>query len=440
MKAIVVGASGVTRELTRRLGPIWDVTVVDPDPGRLDGARQAGAIATLQGDGSSRVTLRRAGLGEADAVVAATLDDDVNLEVCRLARQAGCLRVVALAAAPERLADYRCMGVEAHLVTLGARDLEALLDPEVVSSTTLAAGHSEAVEFRIGAGSPVKGLRLRDMGNAPWLVASILRGDCLIVPHGNTVLEEGDAVTVVGDASDYPRILRAFLATEARFPLEWGRGVAVSLDGTDDVAMVFEALALARATSAAVTVVVHRSADTARDEAHAAEIAAAAEIVEQMAEHVEVRWCPIPGPPSRSLASIVRDRSIGVVVLPSPRPGLLVRLRARRALRSVRLGRPVLFASGTPSYGRIVVPVEGEGAGRADGVAADLAAGGRLPLAALPRHLLVGTERRTPAEPGVPTDLIVLDWPTGGPGRWPSHLAAHLLARAGCSVLLVPER
>ena len=106
----------------------------------------------------------------------------------------------------------------------------------------------------------------------------------------------------------------------------------------------------------------------------------------------------------------------------------------------MRLGRPVLFAGGASSYGRIVVPVEGDGAGRVGGVAADLAAAGRLPLVALPRHLLGGTEDRAPEEPGVSTDLIVLGWPAASSGSQPARLAAYLLALAGCSVLLVPER
>ena len=440
MKVIVVGAWGVTRELARRLGPMWEVTVVDADPGRLDGARQAGAIAVLQGDGSSRVTLERAGLAGADAVVAATVDDDVNLEVCRLARQAGCLRVVALATAPERLADYRQMGVEAHVVALGPRELEALLDRDAVSSTTLAAGRSEAVEFRVGAGSPVKGIPLRELRGVPWLVASILRHDRLIVPHGDSVLEEGDVVTVVGAASDYPGIMGMFLGTGARFPLEWGRAVAVALDGSHDLAVVSEALALARATRVAAAVVVHRGAEAARDEVHAVELAAAVETVEQMAEDVEVGWCPVPGPAARSLASVVGYRSIGVVVLPAPRPGLLGRLRAWWALqRWVHLGRPVLFAQGTHAYGRIMVAAEREGSGRVGAVTTDLAAGGRLPVVAVPRHLLWRGAGRTSAEPEAAGDLMIVGWPTAGSGHGGSPVPAHLLGRTGCSVLLVPE-
>jgi len=100
MKVIVVGAGGTTRELLRRLGELWEIVVVDVDDERLCAAAAVRSIEMVNGDGSSRVTLERTGIAEADAIVAATNDDDVNLEVCRLAKRVGLLRIVALAAQP----------------------------------------------------------------------------------------------------------------------------------------------------------------------------------------------------------------------------------------------------------------------------------------------------------------------------------------------------
>jgi Trk K+ transport system NAD-binding subunit len=433
VRAIVVGASGVTRELVGRLGSVWQVTVVDPDRPGLERARQAGAAAAVAGDGSSRVTLGRAGLAEADAVVAATRDDEVNLEVCRLARQAGCLRVVALAVRPQRLADYRRLGVEVHLLALGARELDALLEPNGVSSTTLSGGRLEAVELRVGAGSPVRGRTLAELGRAPWLVASILRGDQLIVPHGDSVLEEGDVVTVVGGAADYPKIVHAFLATEARFPLEWGKGVAVTLDRSTDLPVVHEALALARHSGAMAAVVVHRSVEAARDEAHAAEISAAKVATERAAENVEVEWCPVAGTPGRSLGSVVNEWSIGVVVLPTPGRGPLGGLRARRLLRrGARLERPVLFALGAGPYQRVAVAAGVAGGSRAASVASGLAgafrvgppAGGWIPG---------GGARDSAAQ------LVVLGYPASGSRRSANRAASSLFSQRAGSLLLVPE-
>ena len=106
MKAIVVGAGGATRELLRRLGEAWTVTVIEFSEKKLQEIREIEGIHAVPGDGTSRLTLQRSGLDEADAVVAASNDDEVNLEVCRLAQQAGVLRVVAIASSPEQLPAY----------------------------------------------------------------------------------------------------------------------------------------------------------------------------------------------------------------------------------------------------------------------------------------------------------------------------------------------
>jgi len=77
MKAIVVGAGGVARDLLRRIGELCEITVVDTDGLLLERAATVRPIETVQGDGSSRVVLERAGVDD-DAVVAAARDDDIN--------------------------------------------------------------------------------------------------------------------------------------------------------------------------------------------------------------------------------------------------------------------------------------------------------------------------------------------------------------------------
>src|SRR3989304_4620675 len=135
LRAIVVGARGATRELLRRLSERWTVTLVGIDQGLLDRPKAVRDVEIILGDGSSRVTLERARLAEADALVAATADDRVNLEICRLAIEAGMVRVAAVAADPAHLSQYREVGVAAFAPdSLMARRLENILEPRRLSS------------------------------------------------------------------------------------------------------------------------------------------------------------------------------------------------------------------------------------------------------------------------------------------------------------------
>ena len=49
MKAILVGAGGLGRELIKRLGDHWVVTVVDTDPVRLALAQELRSVPTIEG-------------------------------------------------------------------------------------------------------------------------------------------------------------------------------------------------------------------------------------------------------------------------------------------------------------------------------------------------------------------------------------------------------
>lgn len=477
MRAIVVGARGATRELLRRLSERWEVTVIDPDLKLLERAQAIRRVEVIVGDGSSRVTLERARLSEADAIIAASPDDDVNLEVCRIALEAGMVRVAAIAADPEHLDRYRELGVPAFAPdSLIARQLENSLEPRRISSTPFAAGRAEALEFRIADDSPVRGMSLRELSSETWLVAAVLRGESLIVPHGSTVLQAGDLVTVVGATSDFSRIVRTFTAGEARFPLDFGKGVLLALGSPADTgAVLAEALEITRNSPAEALIVAHRDPAKIRDEVEVAEIEAMLTAVSGSAEGVDIRFHPVDGDPARRIGGVVGVESIGVVVLPTPPGSKLGRIKAARLLRrAAGWGRPVLFARGTNPYQRIVAPARETPSGLAAARAAiDLAGDGRgtvTGIAVVPPLFLTGSDGRGAAVralAGMREEASVLDVPVrrvlrqgnpvrviedavreadllvlGTSERLPSILApgivGHLLQRVEASVLVVP--
>ena len=345
MRLIIVGSGGVARALLQRLAPMWQVTLIDTDPVRLAYASQVRPVQTLQGDGSSMVVLRQAGISEADALVTTTGNDDVNLEICRLARAAGLSRVVAVVADASRRPEYQTLRVPAFQPhTLAARQLELHLEPRRVSSTAFAQGRAEAIEVRVSEDSVVRGRALRDLASGEWLVAAILRDDHLVVPHGATTLEAGDVVTVVGSAADLPAIVRTFVQAEARFPLDFGRHIAVALDGAGDLALLQEAAALAHDSSATGLLVVRRSRGNGEDP-RVGEVDSLLALAGAALEGIDLLIFEAVSSPADALPGICVSQSVGVVVMPAPARGRRGAARARAALRwAARLGKPVLFA------------------------------------------------------------------------------------------------
>ena len=367
MKGIVVGAGGTTRELLRRLGPAWEITVIEQDRTRLEQARAVRPFRALPGDGSSRVVLQRAGLGETDAVVAATNDEQVNLEVCRLAREAGIPLVVAVSTDPERITDYRDLQVPAFSPDrLTARRLEETLEARKLSSQSFARGRAEAIEFEVAESSAVRGRSLKELRARSWVVGAILRGEKLLIPHGDTVFEPGDLVTVVGAGADFAEIVRTFTSGRARFPLDFGKGVALALANSDPEQALKEAAALVQGTRASSLVLVHRDPQTVRDEDERHQIEALLETASRVADKVELEARPVSIHPNTALAQSAADESAGVIVKALKRTRSPLGLfQARSALELARRTKtPVLVSRGTFPYQNILVPARRTKAGR----------------------------------------------------------------------------
>ncbi len=472
MHLIVVGAGSTARALLRRLGERWEVTVVDRDPDRLAAAAKIRAVEAVHGDGTDPEILGKAGLASATALVAATDDDAVNLSVCRSAAAAG-VAASALAADPERLADYRSADVPAISPDrLAARLVVSELEPRRVFSAGIAAGLAEGLDFRIVADSPLRGRALRDL-SSEWLVVSLLREGRLIVPHGGTVLQAGDLVTVVGTREDHAEIVAAFTTGVARFPLDFGPSIGVALEGAEDVSgPVAEAVRLTEGSTAESVTLFHAAVDGDVDTEAAASAETLLDQAVAAAGPVPVRTRRVEDTPSASLLARPRDELVGLLVVRADgrRRGIAGLLRAAH-----RLDRPMLFSRAPGPYERIVVPARDTPAGWAAGRAAiDVGSVSGLPLIAVtvvPPPYIAGEDERDEALRAVarlqeeaavqgvsvrravvrgntvreierflvPEALLVLGMPRRTPSTLVPGITGHLVRRAPCSVLVVPQ-
>jgi Trk K+ transport system NAD-binding subunit len=475
MRLIVVGAGSAARALLRLIGERWEITVVDVDPRRLEEIAAVRPVETYLGDGSDPDVLEGAGLSKAAAVVAASDDDEVNLAVCRSVA-AGGLVATAVAADPELLGEYRDLDVPAFSRDrLAARRVVSVLEARRESSASFASGLVEGLEFRVVADSPMRGKALRDLPTDRWLVVSVLRGDRLIIPHGGTVLQAGDLVTVIGREEHYAEIVRAFTAGVARFPGDYGSSVGVVVeDESDLVGPVAEAVALAETSAAeSVTLVYPRREDPATP-------SRAWDLVERVTRtdrDLPVRTEGVRHSARRELLRWPFDGMVGLIVVPARAGrGPIGRHRVSTVCRAAdRRSRPVLFARGATRYDEIVVPARDTPAGRAAARAAiDLGAHTGIALTAVavvPPLFIAGDEAREQAARaaarlqeeaavhGVPVRRVIeqgnavrviermLDHRSllvMGLGRHPPStllpgVLGHLVRRSAGSVLVVPR-
>jgi len=134
-------------------------------------------------------------------------------------------------------------------VLIGRR-LEHILEPRRVVSQAFAGGRAEAIELEINSDSPARGKKLKDIGSDFFIVGALLRKGNVVIPHGDTELESGDLVTIVLQSGAFSHVVNLFSGSESRFPLEFGKNVAVFLKNEDELKNLSEAEYFIRNTKA----------------------------------------------------------------------------------------------------------------------------------------------------------------------------------------------
>jgi trk system potassium uptake protein TrkA len=235
MRVIIVGAGEVGSTIAESLSEAHDVVVVDVDPDRVEALTYELDVLALQGDGGNLDTLHEAGIEEADLLIASTDDDETNIVTCGTAKVVGDPFTIARVKRPQYLdtweRDHRVFGVDFMVCTdlLAAETIAGVIGlPTAQDVDTFADGVCQMTEFEIPAESPVARQTVAEADRFDSLTfVAILRDDALLVPDGDTVIEPGDDVVVIGS----PESARAFSAAIA--PQEEGPSDIVVVGGSE---------------------------------------------------------------------------------------------------------------------------------------------------------------------------------------------------------------
>ncbi|MGB9723058.1 MAG: NAD-binding protein [Chloroflexia bacterium] len=130
MKVVILGCGRLGAYLARRLvSQGHEVTVIDHDSAALARLGDDFPGRTVVGTGIDEDVLRRAGIEEADAFVAATNWDNTNVMAAQVAREIfGVPRAICRLYDPLREEFYHSLGLETICPTLwGAERIEEIL-------------------------------------------------------------------------------------------------------------------------------------------------------------------------------------------------------------------------------------------------------------------------------------------------------------------------
>ncbi|MBQ6719123.1 MAG: Trk system potassium transporter TrkA [Oscillospiraceae bacterium] len=206
MNIIIAGDGKVGSMLTRQLSTEGhNITVIDSNAKVLEATIERYDVIAVHGNCASMDVLMQAGVKDADLLIAATSEDEVNLLCCTTAHALNPkLHTIGRIRNPEYTEQiYRMRNVFGLSMVINpenqtATEIDRLLKyPGFLRRDTFAKGRTEIVELRVSSGSKLCNVRLMDLRNivrCQVLVCAVLRDGNAIAPKGDFVLREGDRV------------------------------------------------------------------------------------------------------------------------------------------------------------------------------------------------------------------------------------------------------
>ncbi len=184
-----------------------DVTIIEQNESRCRFLAEELTDASIShGDCSNQAQLEEDGIADADAVVALTGLDEMNMIISLYAASRNVPQVITKIGRPEngKLADSLALGsiICPRELSSGSivRYVRAMQNQEGAALTvhSIADGQAEAVEFQVEEDTPNCGKPLKELKLKPdVLIASITHQNRPQVPGGDSVFLPGDNVVIV---------------------------------------------------------------------------------------------------------------------------------------------------------------------------------------------------------------------------------------------------
>ena len=170
-------------------------------------------VLVIHGSGADVDVLKDAGIDKADVLVALTQADEVNLMACELAKKLGVARVISRVNDDKHAKMFEEMGVDIAITLPSAAVMlfeKAVAGAGVYGLLGIGGGKGEVVEVTVGPNSKAVGKAIKNIGiPKDCTLAMITRGDELIPPKGDTIIQVGDLVTVVGKPDAILKVTRS---------------------------------------------------------------------------------------------------------------------------------------------------------------------------------------------------------------------------------------
>lgn len=196
---IIVGLSASGKTLARTLiARKYEVAVIDKDETRCkEFATEVDALI-IHGNAEDKDNLINAGIKKAQALVAATNDDSVNLFVTTMAKEFQVPTLIAVLRDPEHRELFQKIGVNTVMPDEIVSEYIDHMLFKIVDFLHVGKGGSEVFTLQVSNNSKAVGKKLREIKlPSGYNTVAVIRREKLITDH-STVIEPEDDVLIYG--------------------------------------------------------------------------------------------------------------------------------------------------------------------------------------------------------------------------------------------------
>lgn len=219
MNIVIIGLGNIGKTILHSLAnDDHTITIIDENKSTVEDLIERYDVQGVVGNGACLDIQKEAGMADADLTIVLTKSDELNVFACLVAKKLGVKNTVARVRNPEYRRQIGIMKDQLGISMIVNPEMDTATEiynlinlPEIAKVEHFANGRVLLVEIVAEGGCSLIGQTLYTIGKSigtKVLICAVQRGDKIVIPSGNFVIEEGDRIHFTSDA----RVLRDFLS------------------------------------------------------------------------------------------------------------------------------------------------------------------------------------------------------------------------------------
>ena len=218
MKIAVVGAGKLGLKIVNALvGGNHSITVIDKNEAILNKISQQYDVLVACGNAKQISLLKRESIHTFDFLIACTDSDEKNIVIASFAKKLGCTKVIARVRDPEHMNQMDFIKETINIDHIVNPDLgitleiyKYLVEKYTLTNGIFSSGKVSLVQFKAKRLPRLIDLSMVEVSKVlpNMLVIALSRNGKIIIPHGQTTIEAGDTVYLIGEKNQIAELHR----------------------------------------------------------------------------------------------------------------------------------------------------------------------------------------------------------------------------------------